>query len=51
MTPIYTGQDKLTPRQKDNETLAGAIERHAKEKAEREPLLSDQARKDEREKA
>jgi len=37
-----TGQDKLTPRHRENETLAEAIERLAQEKAERDPLLTDQ---------
>jgi cell division protein FtsB len=46
MTPIYIGQDKLTPQQKDNETLAEAIERQAQEMAKREPLLADQGKMD-----
>lgn len=44
MNPIYAGQDKLTPQQQDNETLAQAIDRHALEKLERELLLIDQGK-------
>lgn len=44
MNPIYAGQGKLTPQQRDNETLAQAIERQAREKARREPLLADQGK-------
>lgn len=48
MTPIYTGQNKLAPQQRDNETLAEAIERHQQEKARREPLLADQGKLEKR---
>lgn len=44
MMPIYAGQDKSTPQQWDNETLAQAIDRHNAEKAERERLLADQGK-------
>jgi hypothetical protein len=42
MEPV--GQGKLSPQQRDNETLAEAIERQKEERERREPLLADQGK-------